>query len=68
MIRGAFAVMRHQHHFEEVNGYTIMSDTFEYQVPFGWIGKIFDKLILRNYMIQFLTARNKVIKQLAEKK
>jgi ligand-binding SRPBCC domain-containing protein len=67
MTKGAFRSMRHEHHFKEIDGRTIMTDKFEYEVPFGFVGKIFDKLILKNYMKDFLMARNKVIKEIAEK-
>lgn len=67
MTKGAFKSMRHEHHFKETNGLTIMKDRFEYEVPFGWIGWIFDKVILKNYMTNFLVIRNKVIKEMAER-
>lgn len=68
MTRGAFKSMRHEHHFKETNGGTIMRDRFEYEVPFGFLGQIFNKLILKNYMTNFLMVRNKVIKDMAERK
>lgn len=67
MIRGAFKSMRHEHHFKEIAGQTIMADRFEYQVPYGWAGQIFNFLILRRYMTRFLLIRNKMIQDLAEK-
>jgi ligand-binding SRPBCC domain-containing protein len=67
MISGAFKSMRHEHHFVEVNGKTIMTDRFEYEVPFYWLGKLFDVLILKSYMTAFLLKRNGAIKTIAEK-
>ena len=66
MLKGAFKSMVHKHYFENINGFTKMTDEFEYEVPFGFIGKIFDKLILKNYMTNFLKIRNKTIKEVAE--
>jgi len=66
MLEGAFKSMRHEHHFEEIEGSTIMTDKFWYEVPFGVIGKVFDKLILRKYMTKFLLKRNQVLKEFAE--
>lgn len=66
MLKGAFKNMRHEHHFKNDNGNTIMDDIFEYEAPLGILGKIFDKLILKNYMTRFLLVRNKVIKDVAE--
>ncbi len=68
MIKGAFKSMRHEHHFREINGTTLMTDKFMYQVPFGLLGKLFDKVILKNYMTKFLLTRNRIIKEIAEKK
>ena len=66
MQKGAFKSMLHEHHFEEKNGSTLMKDIFRYEVPFGFIGRIFDKLILKNYMTGFLLERNRLIKNSAE--
>jgi ligand-binding SRPBCC domain-containing protein len=68
MLKGAFKSMRHEHHFRQVNDTTEMTDIFIYVVPFGIVGKWFDKLILRNYMTRFLTVRNQTIKEVSEKK
>ncbi|HOX83420.1 MAG TPA: SRPBCC family protein [Chryseolinea sp.] len=66
MVKGAFKSMRHQHHFEERNGSTMMTDKFQYDVPFGLVGQLFDKLILKKYMMRFLVKRNRVLKAIAE--
>lgn len=66
MVKGAFKKMEHQHYFEEKDGQTIMKDVFAYETP-GWIfGKMFDALILKQYMTKLLTARNTALKQMAE--
>jgi ligand-binding SRPBCC domain-containing protein len=67
MLSGAFKSMRHEHHFSYETGKTIMTDHFEYEVPFGILGKVFDQVILKDYMTRLLTMRNDIIKMLAEK-
>ena len=67
MIDGAFKSMRHEHHFKEVDGKTIMVDKFEYTVPFGIFGKLFNVFVLRAYMKRFLRTRNSIIKSIAAK-
>ena len=67
MLKGAFKSMRHEHHFTEIDGKTVMKDIFCYETPLGVAGKAFDALILKRYMTKFLVLRNKVIKQAAEK-
>jgi ligand-binding SRPBCC domain-containing protein len=67
MKKGAFKSLRHEHHFKQEDGGTQMIDIFEYEVPFGLIGRFFDHLYLRKYMTHLLTRRNLYIKELAEK-
>ena len=66
MKRGAFKSFTHQHSFEEMNGITTMKDIFVYEVPYGPVGKIFNKLFLEKYMTRLLIERNKTIKMYAE--
>ena len=66
MLKGAFKSMHHIHNFEYKNGITVMHDVFNYEVPFGFIGKLFDRLILKKYMTGFLLKRNAFIKETAE--
>ncbi|TND08454.1 MAG: hypothetical protein FD123_2250 [Bacteroidetes bacterium] len=68
MLKGAFKSMFHTHRFEEKNGTTFMHDDFRYEVPFWFIGWIFDRFVLKKYMTRFLEERNRVIKGLAEGK
>ncbi|MEO9257624.1 MAG: SRPBCC family protein [Crocinitomicaceae bacterium] len=65
-IKGAFKSIRHEHIFEQQGNKVIMKDIFEFHSPFGLFGKLFNKLILTNYLRKFLIERNKVIKDFAE--
>jgi ligand-binding SRPBCC domain-containing protein len=66
MLRGAFKKIQHQHLFEEKDGKTIMVDVFEFESPLGIFGKLFNRLVLTNYMNRFLENRNQQIKMIAE--
>lgn len=66
MVRGAFKRFRHDHWFTEHAGQTIMKDSFTFEAPFGWLGWLFSKFILKRYMTELLEKRNLVIKQAAE--
>ncbi|WP_345742943.1 hypothetical protein [Algibacter lectus] len=66
MEKGAFKEFKHEHHFEELNDETLITDLFYYKPPFGILGKIADKLFLKKYMIELLTERNRIVKQFAE--
>jgi len=65
-LKGAFRYFVHDHYFKEQDGKVIMTDNFEFSSPYGLLGKLFDKLILKNYMKSFLIERNQVIKEFAE--
>lgn len=67
-LKGHFKSYRHQHLFEEINGYTIMNDILEYETPFGFIGKLFDLLILKKHLKVFLLHRNEILKKTSELK
>jgi ligand-binding SRPBCC domain-containing protein len=67
MLKGAFKSMVHGHYFENENGQTKMTDVFEYEVPLGPLGALFDRLVLKKYMTNFLITRNALIKEVAEK-
>ncbi|WP_300026929.1 SRPBCC family protein [uncultured Maribacter sp.] len=66
MEKGAFKKFRHEHHFSELNGGTLMTDIFEYDSPFGILGIIADKLFIKKYMTDLLEKRNRTIKEFAE--
>jgi ligand-binding SRPBCC domain-containing protein len=65
-VEGNFKIMKHEHHFKPCDNGTIMIDLFSYDVPYGSMGKIFDKVCLKKYMSNLLFERNKVIKDFAE--
>ena len=66
MLKGTFKSLKHQHVFSQNGENTIMTDIFEFESPFGMIGKLFNMFFLKNYMKNFLLERNKLIKTTAE--
>ena len=66
MIKGHFKTFRHEHYFEEKNGVTIMKDRLSYETPFWIFGKLFDILLLRSHLTNFLLNRNQVLENIAE--
>lgn len=66
MEEGKFKSFKHEHSFIEKNGKTVMIDNLVYETPFGIFGKLFDKFILKNYLTDFITKRNSILKNLAE--
>ncbi len=66
MLEGDFRSMRHEHHFKPIENGTLMIDYFNYEMPFGLVGKMIDRFYLRKYMTRLLETRNEHIRQLAE--
>ena len=66
MVKGAFKRFRHEHFFSKENKLVIMKDVFDYEAPFGFLGRLADKLFLEKYMTRFLIKRNLIIKEFAE--
>ncbi|MDQ1096781.1 MULTISPECIES: SRPBCC family protein [Chryseobacterium] len=66
MIQGVFRSMHHQHIFRSEGKATVMTDIFDFESPFGIIGKAFNALYLTRYMRNILLERNRHLKQFAE--
>ncbi|MBK1897238.1 SRPBCC family protein [Chryseobacterium paridis] len=66
MLKGTFASFRHQHIFKKDDKNTIMIDILEFESPLGIVGKLFNRVFLKNYLTRFLLERNRIIKKTAE--
>lgn len=67
MTEGRFRSFRHTHTFEQKKGFILMTDQIVYETPFGVLGKLFDRLVLKTYLTDFIKKRNEVIKKIAER-
>ncbi len=65
-LKGVFKYFKHDHFFEIANAKVKMKDVFEFESPFGVLGKLFNSLILTSYMTTLLRKRNAIIKDFAE--
>ncbi len=66
MVHGQFKEFRHDHYFEPSPAGTTVSDVLEFRSPFGVIGMLVDRLVLKLYLARLLRQRNTVIKIVAE--
>lgn len=66
MVRGAFRRFDHDHFFAQQGENTVMRDVFDFQSPFGILGRTADRLFLTDYMRRFLLTRCTWIKTVAE--
>jgi ligand-binding SRPBCC domain-containing protein len=65
-VEGDFLFMKHEHFFRPVENGTFMIDYFDYEVPYGILGKWLNGLYLKNYLTRLLEQRNQFIKTTAE--
>ncbi|CAH0197428.1 MULTISPECIES: hypothetical protein [unclassified Pedobacter] len=66
MVKGPFKKLHHQHLFKIIDSQTEMTDVFDFQAPFGLLGRLVEKIFLKNYMLKLIEKRNEVIKFQAE--
>ena len=66
-LKGKFKSFKHQHFFEQKENYVEVTDILEYETPFRIFGQLFDKLLLKKHLTNFIIHRNTVLKNLAEK-
>lgn len=62
MIKGHFTYFVHKHEFAEKGNTVLMKDELLYKVPYGVMGKLFDRLLLKRHLTKFLKHRNCQIK------
>lgn len=66
MTEGRFRSFRHTHEFFDRAGATLMRDMVEWTLPFGIIGKAFDKLLMERHLRVLISKRNARLKRIAE--
>jgi ligand-binding SRPBCC domain-containing protein len=66
MVRGRFRSFCHDHFFEAGDGATLMKDVMQFEAPFGILGSLAERLILKRHMIGLLLHRNQHLRRVAE--
>lgn len=66
MVDGDFKSMKHEHHFKQIENGTFMIDLFHFEIPYGGLGKIAERIFLIRYIRKLMEHRNKIIKEYAE--
>jgi ligand-binding SRPBCC domain-containing protein len=62
--QGPYRSWRHEHTFEELDGQTLMRDRVEYEMPFGLIGDIVQRLIVARQLREIFDYRTRKIGRL----
>ncbi len=67
MIKGIFQSFSHEHFFAETGQDTcLMQDRLLFEVPLGFLGRLAEKWVLKDYLQNLLIERNEMIKAVAE--
>lgn len=60
-LRGPYRRWIHEHTFEPVGAGTLMTDTVRYEVGFGWIGRVVERMFVRRSVESIFAHRARVI-------
>ncbi|MEM6344238.1 MAG: SRPBCC family protein [Bacteroidota bacterium] len=67
MIKGIFQSFSHEHFFEESSqDACLMQDRLLFEAPLGFLGRLAEKWVLKEYLQNLLIERNEMIKAVAE--
>jgi len=61
---GPYRLWHHQHHIKSIEGGVLMTDLVNYQPPFGFIGSIANKLVIKGQLKEIFDFRTKKIEEL----
>jgi ligand-binding SRPBCC domain-containing protein len=61
---GPYALWHHQHHFKEINGGVLMTDILNYAMPYGFIGRVVNKILVEKKVRDVFDYREKVITEM----
>jgi ligand-binding SRPBCC domain-containing protein len=63
-VRGPYAFWHHTHTFAESDGGTLLTDEVQYALPFGFIGRIGQWLIVQRQLEQIFSYRTEAIQRI----
>jgi ligand-binding SRPBCC domain-containing protein len=66
MVSGVFSHFEHEHHFAAMDDGTRMREEIRFKAPWGSLGRLATKMLVKRHLITFLMERNTGIKQVAE--
>ncbi|MEY3677897.1 MAG: hypothetical protein RI924_38 [Bacteroidota bacterium] len=61
---GPYALWHHQHHFEEIKGGVHMTDIINYAIPYGFIGRIANTILVEKEVRGIFDYREKKVEEL----
>lgn len=61
---GPYKIWHHEHHFEEVEGGTLITDIIHYALPGGFVGRWFHPLLVQPKLKEIFIFRANRVKEL----
>ena len=61
---GPYAFWHHQHHFVEIPGGVAMMDLLHYAIPFGFLGRIANSMLVEKRLMEIFDFRKKKITEI----
>ena len=61
---GPYRIWHHEHHFVQKDGGIEMTDIVSYQLPFGWLGRLFHPVIVAPKLKEIFAYRFKKVEEL----
>lgn len=60
---GPYSMWHHQHHFEETPQGVLMKDIVHYSIPFGWLGRLANRLFVQKEINTIFEYRYRILEQ-----
>lgn len=61
---GPYAMWHHEHHFKPIKGGVLMTDILHYAIPYGVIGRLSNRLLVKREIKKIFTFREKAVNEL----
>lgn len=66
--KGPYKLWHHQHHFEQTDNGTLMTDIVHYRLPLSFLGTIAHSLFVRKMLGEIFDYRHQKVEELFNKK
>lgn len=61
---GPYKIWHHQHHFKAIEGGVEMTDIIDYVIPFGFLGRLLEPIVVQPKLKEIFNFREKRVKEL----
>ena len=63
-LKGPYSLWEHTHRFSSIAGGVKMTDEVKYALPFGWLGQLVHKAVVKNKLDEIFNFREQTLNQL----